>query len=155
MHSSTVSAMETSRCLGSTVSQDLKWSPNRDTIIRKGLAEHPLPLPAQEVQPVLEAVETFVLCNNTVSSLLIHHCMVWISHQTGQGQTIEDSEDSRKKKSLLPNLFSTNQESRNEQTSALQTITPWSQPVPAAPSDTCSRSKHAVYTVYCFVLVYI
>lgn len=98
MHSSTVSAMETSRCLGSTVSQDLKWSPNRDTIIRKGLAEHPLPLPAQEVQPVLEAVETFVLCNNTVSSLLIHHCMVWISHQTGQGQTIEDSEDSRKKK---------------------------------------------------------
>lgn len=153
MHSSTVSAMETSRFLGSTVSQNLKGSPNRDTIIRKGLAEHPLPLPAHEVQPVLEAVETFVLCSNTVSSLLIHHCMVWISHQTGQGQTIEDSEDSRKKNHCCQ-IHSVQIKSR--ETNRHQLCKPSHHghnlflPLPLIHAP-----DQSMQYIYCFVLVYI
>ncbi len=50
---------------------------------------------AQEVQPALGTADPFLHLNHPVCSLHIHHCLVWICHQTGQEQTTTDSQDCR------------------------------------------------------------
>ncbi len=46
---STVTAVESFRFLGTTISQDLKWDNHIDSIVKKGPAEVVLPSPAEEV----------------------------------------------------------------------------------------------------------
>lgn len=64
-----------------------KWSPNIDTIVKKA-QQRTFNLPQE-------------IFSNPACSLLIHHCMVQISHQTGQEQTTMNSEVGRKN-SLVP-----------------------------------------------------
>ncbi len=49
----------------------------------KGPAEDVLPAPAQEVQPASGAADPILHRHYSVCSLHIHHCVVWIGHQTG------------------------------------------------------------------------
>ncbi|KAI3370530.1 hypothetical protein L3Q82_025297 [Scortum barcoo] len=89
----TVSAVETFRFLGSTISQDLRWESNIDVIRKKAQQRmyflHQLRkfnLPQELLIQFYTAIVQSVLC------LHIHHCVVWISHQTGQEQTTTDSQ---------------------------------------------------------------
>ncbi len=59
---STVTAVESFRFLGTTISQDLKLDNHIDSIVKKGPAEVVLPPPAEEVQPATGAAETVLLC---------------------------------------------------------------------------------------------
>lgn len=47
-------------------------------------------------------VDPVLLCNNSVCSLLIHRCTVWISQQTEKEQTTTDSQDCRR--TIAPDL---------------------------------------------------
>ncbi len=64
---STVTAVESFRFLGTTISQDLKWDNHIDSIVKKGPAEAVLPSPAEElqelIQPATGAAETVTLCH--------------------------------------------------------------------------------------------
>lgn len=120
---STVPTGEFFGSLGSTISQDLMWVSNIDKIIKKFPAEDVLYAPAQAVQPPWGAFDPILLCSNPACCLHIHHCMVWISHQTGQGQTTTDGELWRRNHWcwLAPFRICTNPESGNRQATSLQT----------------------------------
>lgn len=70
----TVSAVKTIRFLRFIISLGHKWMSNICTINTL----------AQEVQPASGAADQVLLHNNTVFSLYIPHCVVWISHQKEQ-----------------------------------------------------------------------
>ncbi|KAI3364219.1 hypothetical protein L3Q82_011018 [Scortum barcoo] len=113
-----VSAVETFRFLGSIISQDLKVGIQHRHHQEEGPAEDVLPAPTQEVQPASGTADS-------VCPLHIHHCVVWISHQTGQEQTTTDSQDCRKKSSVpacLPSIqdLVLRPESGNGQVTSLQ-----------------------------------
>lgn len=81
---STVSAVETFRFQGSTVSQNLK----RHTV----LTESPK-RPSRGCTSCCSSKSSTCLRSCwSVYALLVHHCMVWIRRQTGQEQTTMDSE---------------------------------------------------------------
>ncbi len=61
---STVTAVESFRFLGTTISQDLKWDNHIESIVKKGPAEVVLPSPAEDVQPATGAAETVLLCHH-------------------------------------------------------------------------------------------
>ncbi len=62
---STVTAVESFRFLGTTISQDLKWDTHVDCKKKKkSPAEAVLPSSAEEVQPATGAAETVLLCHN-------------------------------------------------------------------------------------------
>ncbi len=61
---STVTAVESFRFLGTTISQDLKWDNHIESIVKKGPAEVVLPSPAEKVQPATGAAETVLLCHH-------------------------------------------------------------------------------------------
>ncbi len=61
---STVTAVESFRFLGTTISQDLKWGHSHRLHCEKGPAEVVLPSPAEEVQPTTGAAETVLLCHH-------------------------------------------------------------------------------------------
>lgn len=55
---------------------------------QKGPGEDVRPAPAQEIQPASGSrVHFYYLLYMQSSSRLIHHCLVWIDHQTGQGRS--------------------------------------------------------------------
>ncbi len=58
---STVTAVESFRFLGTTISQDLKWDIHIDSIVRKGPAEGVLPSPTEEVPPATGDAEKVLL----------------------------------------------------------------------------------------------
>ncbi len=59
---STVTAVESFRFLGTTISQDPKWDNHIESIVKK--AQQRLYLPAEEVQPATGASETVLLCHH-------------------------------------------------------------------------------------------
>ncbi len=61
---STVTAVESFRFLGTTISQDLKWDNHIESIVKKGPAEAVLPSPAEEFQPATGAADTVLLCHH-------------------------------------------------------------------------------------------
>ncbi len=61
---STVTAVESFRFLGTTISQDLKKDNHMESIVKQGSAEVVLPLPDEEVQPATGAAETILLCHH-------------------------------------------------------------------------------------------
>ncbi len=60
----TVTAVESFRFLGTTISQDLKWDNHIESIVKKGPAEAVLPSPAEEFQPATGAADTVLLCHH-------------------------------------------------------------------------------------------
>ncbi|KAI3353828.1 hypothetical protein L3Q82_005043 [Scortum barcoo] len=88
-----VSAVETFRFLGSTISQDLKWESNIDAIRKEAQQRmyflhqvRKFNLPQELLIQFYTAIIQSVLCTS-------NHSVVWISHQTGQEQTTTDSQD--------------------------------------------------------------
>ncbi len=61
----TVTAVESFRFLGTTISQDLKWV-NHIDIVKKAPTKVVLHLPAEEVQPATGAAETVLLSRHRV-----------------------------------------------------------------------------------------
>ncbi|KAI3374584.1 hypothetical protein L3Q82_021157 [Scortum barcoo] len=60
----------------------------------------------EEVQPASGAADPVLHCHHSVCPQHIHHCVVWISHQTGQEQTTTDSQDCRENHWCQPALHS-------------------------------------------------
>ncbi len=89
MNSSTVTAVESFRFLGTIISQDLKW----DTHIDSGPAEAVLPSLAEEVQPATGAAETVQLRHHWICPLHVNNCLVQLSYQIWPQKTTEGSPD--------------------------------------------------------------
>ncbi len=89
---STVTAVESFRFLGTTISQDLKWE---DHIVHceKGPAEVVLPSPAEEVQPATGAAETVLLRHHWIRPLHVNNCLVQLSYQIWPQKATEGSPD--------------------------------------------------------------
>ncbi len=83
---STVAAVESFRFLGTTISQDLKWDYNIDSIEEKTQQR-------KEVQPASGAAKTVQLCHHRVCLVFIYNCLVWFSYQNRQQKTTTDSQD--------------------------------------------------------------
>lgn len=77
-------------------------------------------------KPASGASDPVLLCNNPVCSLLIHHCLVWTGHQTGQDQIPLDSLDCREN---YPELIHV-QSQETGRKHHCRPVTPWTQPVP-------------------------
>ncbi len=73
---STVTAVESFRLLGTTISQDMKWD-NHRLQGEKGPAEAVLPSPAEKVQPATGAVDTAI-----IESVLCTSITIWFSSAT-------------------------------------------------------------------------
>ncbi len=89
---STVTAVESFRFLGTTISQDLKWYNHRPHC-EKDPAEVVHPSPVEEVQPATGAVDTVLLCNHWIRSLHVNICLVQLSYQIWPQKTTEGSPD--------------------------------------------------------------
>ncbi len=76
---STVTAVESFRFLGTTISQDLKWD-NHIDYRKKGPAEAVFPPPAKEVQPASGAADTVLLCHHRVCPMFFYNC--WFGSAT-------------------------------------------------------------------------
>lgn len=63
----------------------VKWASNHQK--DPAPAEDELLAAAQEVQPASGAADPVLYCNHPDCSLHIHHCLIWIEHQTGQEET--------------------------------------------------------------------
>ncbi len=87
---STVTAVESFRFLGTTISQDLKWDNHIDSIAKKGPAEAVFPPPAKEVQPASGAA---LLCHHRVCPMFFYNCLVWFRYQNRHQKTTMDSQD--------------------------------------------------------------
>ncbi len=72
---STVTAVESFRFLGTTISQDLKWDIHIDSIVKKGPAEGVLPSPTEEVQPATGDAEKVLLGHHWICPLHINNCL--------------------------------------------------------------------------------
>ncbi len=83
-----VTAVESFRFLGTTISHDLKWDTSIDSIVKKVL-----PLPAEEAQPATGAAGTVLLCHQWVSPLYANNCLVQLSYQIWPQKTTEGSPD--------------------------------------------------------------
>ncbi len=79
---STVTAVESFRFLGTTISQDLKWD-NHIDYCEKGPAEAVFPPPAKEVQPASGAADTVPLCHHRVCPMS-RVCLVQLPKQTSE-----------------------------------------------------------------------
>ncbi len=90
---STVTAEESFRFLSTTLSQDLKWDNQIESIVKKGPAEAVLPSPAEEVQPAKGAVDTVLLCHHWICPLHVNNCLVQLSYQIWPQMTTEGSPD--------------------------------------------------------------
>ncbi len=91
---STVTAVESFRFLGTTISQDLKWDNHLEWVHgEKGPAEAVLPSPAEEVQPATGAAETVLLCHHWIHPLHVNNCLVQLSYQIWPQKTTEGSPD--------------------------------------------------------------
>ncbi len=75
----------------------------------------------------------FSLAENTHCSLHIHHCLVWIGHQTGRGQTTMHSQGFRKSPGALHSGLTHVQSQETGRKHHCRSITPWTQPVPTSP----------------------
>ncbi len=84
---STVTAVESFRFLGTTISQDLKWDNHIDS------TEAVFPPPAKEVQPASGAADTVLLCHHRVCPMFFYNCLVWFSYQNRHQKTTTDSQD--------------------------------------------------------------
>ncbi len=92
---STVTAVESFRFLGTTISQDLKWDTHIDSIVKK--AQQRLFLLRQLKKFNLpQAHMTVLLCCYWVGSVLLYNCLVWVSQQIRYKKTAADCKDSRK-----------------------------------------------------------
>ncbi len=80
---STVTAVESFRFLGTTISQDLKWD-NHIDYCEKGPAEAVFPPPAKEVQPASGAADTVLLCHHRVCPMFFYNCLVQLPKQTSE-----------------------------------------------------------------------
>ncbi len=89
---STVTAVESFRFLGSTISQDLKWD-NQIDYCEKGPAEAVFPPPAKEVQLATGAAETVLRCHHRDCPVLIYNCLGGFSYQNRHQKTTTDSHD--------------------------------------------------------------
>ncbi len=91
---STVTAVESFRFLGTTISQDLKWDNHIESIVKKGPAEvGQLLSSAEEVQPATGAAETVLLWHHWNGPLHINNCLVQLSYQIWPQKTTEGSPD--------------------------------------------------------------
>ncbi len=90
---STVTAVESFRFLGTTISQDLKWDNHIDSIAKKGPTEAVFPPPAKEVQPASGAADTVLFCHHRVCPMFFYNCLVWFSYQNRHQKTTTDSQD--------------------------------------------------------------
>ncbi len=92
----TVTAVESFRFLGTTISQDLKWDTHIDSIVKKAqqrmyfLRTSFFVLPNEKVQPATGAHDTVLLCCYWVGSVLFYNCMVWVSQQIRYKKTAAD-----------------------------------------------------------------
>ncbi len=77
--------------LGPTISQDLKWDNQIDSIVKKAQQRRILPSPAEEVQPATGTADTVLLCHHWISSLHINNCLVQLSYQIWPQKTTEGS----------------------------------------------------------------
>ncbi len=86
---STVTAVESFRFLGTTISQDLKWDTHIDSIVKKG----------QQRMYFLRQLKSStchrhtwhsLLCCYWVGSVLFYNCMVWVSQQIRYKKTAAD-----------------------------------------------------------------
>ncbi|KAM9826430.1 uncharacterized protein ACBT44_006669 [Syngnathus typhle] len=98
IHSNTILSTDTFKFLSSTISRDLKWTSHIDSFSL--LSET-----AQEVQPATGAAEDLLYCHHPVYSLHLHHCLVWIGHQTRQALTATDNQDCRKDNRDQPPIY--------------------------------------------------
>ncbi len=90
---STLTAVESFRFLGTTISQDLKWDNHIESIVKKGPAEVVLPSPAEEVQPATGAADTVLLCHHWIRPLHVNNCLVRLSYQIWPQKTTDGSPD--------------------------------------------------------------
>ncbi len=90
---STVTAVESFRFLGTTISQDLKWDNQIESIVKKGPAKVVLLSPAEEVQPATGAAETVLLCHHWNCPLHVNNCLVQLSYKIWPQKTMEGSPD--------------------------------------------------------------
>ncbi len=88
---STVTAVESFRFLGTTISQDLKWD-NHIDYWEKGPAETVFPPPAKDVQPATGAAERVLLCHHRDCPVFIYNCLVWFNYQNRHQKTTMDSQ---------------------------------------------------------------
>ncbi len=88
---SSVTAVESFRFLGTTISQDLKWDNHTESIVKKGSAEAVLPSPAEKVQPATGAAETVLFCHHWIRPLHINNCLVQLSYQICPQKTTKGS----------------------------------------------------------------
>ncbi len=77
---SSVTAVESFRFLGTTISQDLKWDNHIESIVEKGPSKAVLPSPAEEVQPATGGAETVILCHQWIRPLHVNICLVHLSY---------------------------------------------------------------------------
>ncbi|KAI3352766.1 hypothetical protein L3Q82_019346, partial [Scortum barcoo] len=101
------SLAELSRFLGSTISQDLKWESNIDTIRKK--AQQRIFFLCQLRKFNLPQELLILFYTAIIQSVLCTSITVWIGiigHQTGQEQTTLDSQDCKENHLCQPALHS-------------------------------------------------
>ncbi len=82
-----MTAVKSFRFLGTTISQDLKWDNQVDSIVKK--AQQRLYF----LQPATGAAETVLLCHHWIRPLHINNCLVQLSYQIWPQKTMEGSLD--------------------------------------------------------------
>ncbi len=66
IRNSTVTAVESFRFLGTTISQDLKWDNHIDSIVKKAQQRPWHPSPSEEVQSAIGVAEKVLLCHHWI-----------------------------------------------------------------------------------------
>src|SRR4029434_5803273 len=125
----TVLAVESFRFLGSTISRNLKWEPNINTIIKK--AQQRMYFLRQ--LPASGSADHVLHRSHRVCSVHFNHCLVWIGHQTGQEQTPTDSQvfrkDHRCQPAHHPRPVHLQSQETGKKKNHCRPLTPWTQPI--------------------------
>ncbi len=86
---STVTAVDSFRFHGSTISYDLKWDNHKGSIVKKAV----LSSAANKVQPATGAAEKVIICHHWIRPLHINNCLVQLSYQIWPQKTTAGSLD--------------------------------------------------------------
>ncbi len=89
---STVTAVESFRFLGTTISQDLKWDIHVDSIVRKAQQRLYFLRQLRKFNLTTGAAETVLLCHHWIRPLHINNCLVQLSYQIWPQKTTEGSQ---------------------------------------------------------------
>ncbi len=89
---STVTAVESFRFLGTTISQDLKWDNHIDSMVKKA-QQSCTSFTRWGSSPATGAADIVLLCHHWIRPLNVNNCLVQLSYQIWPQKTTEGSPD--------------------------------------------------------------